>query len=434
MICVPVNVLNSAREVEAVIVGCGARCLVLDEGAAERVADISALPELVVSVGPVSVSGTIDYEALLSRAAASPLPGPGSGELAMLYYTSGTTGAPKAAAQTHAGILWNAFQQVPDFGLTDGDRYLSVPSFSWAAGFHNLVLTLWWLGGSSVVLPTGGVRVDRIARTAATEHCTHTFLVPTLLKQLLDAPDLLDVLRASSLRWIISGAEPVPTTVLEQLNAELPGCQVVQGYGLSEFPTVATMLQTDEAISHAGSAGRAGSVTQMAIRDADGAIVESGEGEVLLRSLATMKEYYRNPEATAEVFQDDWLNTGDLGRVDEDGYLTITGRKRDLIISGGLNIYPKEIEDVLYRIDGVLEASVVGVPDGRWGEVPVAVVVPGPGGPSEDDVLGAFASLAGYKRPRSVLFRDEPLPRTATGKVLKRDIAPWARAQLESTT
>ncbi len=350
----------------------------------------------------------------------------------MIFYSSGTTGTPKGAAHTHAGILWNSFQQLYDFGLAPGDRYLAVPSLSWAAGFHNLILPLWWIGGCTVLMPTGGTTVDRIVAGVRDGHCSHTFLVPTLLKQLLAAPEQLATLRDTDLRWIISGAEPVPVSVIEQINAELPGCDVVQGYGMSEFPTIATALKPHEAIPKAGSAGRPMSITQLAVRLADGTIAASGEGETLLRSLATMREYFGRPQETRAAFTDGWLNTGDMGSVDADGYLTITGRTKDLIISGGLNIYPKEIEDVIYRVDGVAEAAVVGVQDERWGEVVVAVVVPDASGSvSEASVLGACEALGKYKRPRAVILRDEPLPRTVTQKVLKRELRPWAQDLLD---
>jgi fatty-acyl-CoA synthase len=429
-ICVPVNILNSGFEVQGVIEDCGARGLVTSDAAADRLADVTTLPELVITIGTKVITGALDYETVLAAASPATMPGPQATDLCMFFYSSGTTGAPKAAAHSHAGILWNAYQQLPDFGLTETDRYLAVPSLSWAAGFHNLIMPLWWIGGSTVLLPTGGLSAARIVAAAVETRATHTFLVPTLLKQLVASPDQLALLRTSSIRWIISGAEPVPVPVIEEINAELPGCDVVQGYGLSEFPTIATALQPHEAISKVGSAGRPMSITQLGVRLDDGSIASAGEGEVLLRSLATMKEYYGKPDLTREAFADGWLNTGDVGTVDEDGYLTITGRRKDLIISGGLNIYPGEIEDLIYRIDGVVEAAVVGVRDEQWGEVPVAIVVGSDGTLTEKAVIAACGGLSRYKRPRAVLFHSDPLPRTVTLKVLKRELRPWAEAQL----
>ena len=209
---------------------------------------------------------------------------------------------------------------------------------------------------------------------------------------------------------------------------------MLQGFGLSEFPTIATMLRPEEAISHVGTAGRACSITRIAVMTVDGRIEDEGEGEVLLRSMATMSGYWNRPEETAAAFADGWLHTGDVGTIDAEGFLIITGRKKDMIISGGLNVYPSEIEAVLHRVPGVKEASVVGVPDERWGEIPVAVIV-SDGHLDEDAVLAYCASqLAGYKRPRRVLQRQEALPRNPSGKILKREITPWAIRTLEENT
>lgn len=433
-ICVPVNVLLSTHEVAVVLDDSEPRCLIADAGAEQVLAGLGRLPELLVSVGAVSAppgAATIDYEEMLARAGTRELEGPGIDDLFILYYTSGTTGSPKGAAHTHGGVLWNSYHQIADFGLTSENSYLAVPSMSWAAGFNNLILPLWWIGGRSVMLSTGGATIERIVQATCAGEVTHTFLVPTLLKQLLSNPDQLARLRDSRLRWIISGAEPVPRAVIEAVGEELPGCSVLQGYGMSEFPTIATALRPEEAISHAGSAGRPCSITHIAVRGPDGLIAARGEGEVLLRSLATMREYWRQPEATAASFADGWFNSGDSGTIDEGGFLTLTGRQKDMIISGGLNIYPKEIEDVIYQLDDIAEASVVGVPNERWGETVVAIVVPaGPRATPEAVQARCERLLAGYKRPRQVLIRDAPLPRTPSGKVLKRDLRPWAATEL----
>lgn len=437
-VCVPVNVLLGPAEVTQVCEDSDVRCLIVGRGAEAVVAGMAALPAMVVRVGlvemPVGVDA-VDYEDLIATAAALPTAVmPDLDDLAVLYYSSGTTGRPKAAAHTHNGVLWNSFHQIPDLSIAADDVYLVVPSLSWAAGFHDITLALAWLGGRSVLMPTGGTTPDRIVDAITREHVTRVLLVPTLLRQFLADKTAMEALRHSSLRWIITGAEPVPLPMIEAMADELPDCGVVQGYGLSEFPTIATALHAHEAVSHVGSAGRPLAGTEMAVQGFDGVISAHGAGEVLLRSAATMKEYINRAEETADAFADGWLHTGDLGDVDTDGFLTITGRKKDLIISGGLNIYPKEVEDVLYRLPGVVEASVVGVPDDRWGEQVVAVIVPGEVGfdAGELDAL-CRAELASFKRPRAVVLRHEPLPRNPSGKVLKRELRPWAQDQLAGT-
>ena len=435
-VCVPVNVLLRADEVAHLITDSGASALVVDALGERLLPDVPNLPRTLVTIGAVAVPGgseAHDYEALLAAASADPLPGPGLQDLCVLYYSSGTTGLPKAAAHTHDGVLWNSIHQVPDLRLTEDDHYLVIPSLSWAAGFNNLVFALMYIGGVSTLLPTGGMNVERLVGAFEQSGATHAMLVPTLLKQLLSEPAALARLRESNLRWIVSGAEPVPKTVIQQLQAELPDCRVVQGYGLSEFPTIATILQPEDAVEHAGSAGRACSITQMAIQLDDGTVAACGEGEILLRTPATMNGYYRRPEETEAAFEGGWLHTGDLGRLDEQGYVEITGRKKDMIISGGLNVYPKEAEEVIYRQGGITEAAVVGVPDERWGEVAVAVVVPGPDGVDEAALLAACKErLASYKCPRAVLIHEDPLPRNPSGKVLKRELRPWAAERVQT--
>ncbi|MDX8152680.1 AMP-binding protein [Patulibacter brassicae] len=429
-VCVPINVLLRAAEVDHVMSDSGARVLVADGRSSGLVADLAEQPELVVRVDGLEVPEgvrSVAYADLLADATSGTPAVVDLHDLACLYYSSGTTGKPKAAAHTHDGILWNSFGQIPDFRLQRDDVYLCVPSLSWAAGFHDVTLALWWLGGRNVLAPTGGTGPEEIVELVERHGVSHTLLVPTLLRQFAARPDLLARLRDSSLRWVISGTEPVPVPLIETMADALPDVAVLQGYGLSEFPTAATVLQPEEAVTHFGSAGRPMSYVDLALRDAEGRIVREGEGEILLRSPATMVGYHERPEQTAEAFRDGWLNTGDLGRVDAEGHLTITGRTKDMIISGGLNVYPKEIEEVLYRQPGVEEATVVGLPDERWGEIPVAVVVPSAEGVDVEGVLAACRTgLASYKAPRRVLVRDEPLPRTATGKVVKRDVQPWA--------
>jgi fatty-acyl-CoA synthase len=435
-ICVPVNVLLAPQEIQHVTSDSKSTCLVVDAAAEKHLPDRPDIPGLVVTVGDVDVpSGprVVRYADLLNESPATAVT-PTLEDLFILYYSSGTTGLPKAAAHTHDGVLWNSFHQIPDFDLGPDVTYLCVPSLSWAAGFHDLVLGLMWAGGKSVLMPTGGTGIDHIVATIEDSQATHTFLVPTLLRKLLAAPELLERLRATKLRWMITGSEPVPGPIVEALQGELPGLDLLQGYGLSEFPTVATALQPHEAVSHAGSAGRPTSIVDLAVQTTGGEIVRAGDGEVLLRTPATMREYFNRPEETAAAFADGWLHTGDLGTVDEGGYLTITGRKKDMIISGGLNVYPKEVEEVIYRLPGVAEASVVGVPDERWGEAAVAIVVPSGDAVDIDEVMRACQEqLASYKRPRAVFVHTEPLPRTPTGKVLKRELRPWAAERHSGT-
>jgi len=405
--------------------------MVVDAGSVAVVADLP-LPSLVVEVGgggAVELDSSISYESLFFHDSDA-LPSGSDHDDAIMYYSSGTSGLPKAAVHTHEGVLWNSIHQIADLGITRDDVYLVVPSLSWAAGFHDVMLALMMLGGRSVIMPTGGTSIDQVASTAAAQRATKTLLVPTLLKQLLDDSESQEVIRNSKLTYILTGAEPVPRPMIDALNDCLPACRIVQGYGLSEGPTIATILSSDEAARRAGSAGRPNSITEVAVQDPTGNISSSGEGEILLRSFATMKEYWRRPDETAAAFADGWLHTGDVAAVDEEGYVTITGRMKDMIISGGLNVYPSEIEAVIYELKEIAEVAVVGIPDDKWGEVPVAIIV-GHGDVDTDTIREYCRTrLSGYKTPREFVLRHEPLPRNPSGKVLKRELRPWALENL----
>ncbi|ANH38987.1 Long-chain-fatty-acid--CoA ligase FadD13 [Nocardioides dokdonensis FR1436] len=435
-VCVPVNVLLTGPEIDHVCRDSGARHLVMDEIASRSVAALDVDFETVVVVGDASAprhARTAAYPDVVGGRLPADHVGPALDDVFILYYSSGTTGLPKAATHTHDGVLWNAIGQVQGLSLTPQVRYAVIPSFSWAAGFHNLVLGLVWIGGYSEVRRTGGMTVQSIVEGVEHDRITHVMLVPSLLRELVSHPELMERLSASALEWIVTGAEPVPRAVIEGVCRGIPDVDVCQGYGLSEFPTIATVLMADEVFDHEGSAGRALPHTDLAIRAADGEIRRRGTGELLVRSLATMVGYHERPDQTAEAFRDGWLHTGDLVELDADGFITIVGRTKDMIISGGLNLYPREIEDVITALPGVVEAAVVGVPHERFGETAVAVVVTDD--PDFDSAVvesACAAQLASYKRPRVTIVRTEPLPRNANSKLLKRELRPWAVEQLDA--
>jgi fatty-acyl-CoA synthase len=436
-VCVPVNVLLKGREVNHVIADCGAVALVADAVAQDALAQLAALPDRLVRVGDFEVpSGTrwLDYEALLAAASEARIARPAPpASPAMIYYTSGTTGLPKGAVHSQAGVLWNTFHQIADCALTKDDVYLLVPSLSWSAGFHDITLALMSIGGRVAMLPTGGTTIDRIVDAIERERATRTLLVPTLLRQLIATPGAFARLRATRLRRIYTGAEPVPPSVMATVNAELPDCRVIQIYGMSEFPLMMTILDAEDGLANPERTGRASSIVTLGVEQADGSILDHGTGEVVVRSPATMLGYLGLAEASEKALRGGWFRTGDTGVIDDEGFLTLNGRAKDMIISGGMNICPREIENLISRIDGVADVAVVGVPDDKWGEVPVAVVVAREGAAPEAAVRAACAAeLSPFKRPKSVILRGEALPRTPTGKVLKRELRPWAERMLGS--
>jgi acyl-CoA synthetase (AMP-forming)/AMP-acid ligase II len=429
-VCVPVNVLLRPNEIKYLCEDADIDAFVVDLAGVERFEQAGARPRVVIGVGGAepSIPGarTVPF-VQLRDGAPTPNPDPPQKEdLLVLYYSSGTTGLPKAAIHTHDTVVWNSFAQIVDQGWSADETYLVVPSFSWAAGFHSQTLACSFTGGRCVVMPTGGVTVEKVVDLCRRTGVTRTFLVPTLIRDLLASPAALQGVRESKLNWIITGSEPIDRATLVKLKAELPDVLLLQAYGMSEFPTVTTMLHPEYAVERVGSAGRASSTLRLAVELPSGEIVDRGEGELVFRSRASTIGYWNRPEENERVFKNGWLHTGDVGVIDDEGFVTITGRTKDMIISGGLNVYPSETEAVIVQMDGVVEVAVVAMADARLGEVPAAVIVPGEGVPSEATVIAHCRELlASYKVPKRVFFYETPLPRNSNGKLLKRELRPW---------
>lgn len=343
-------------------------------------------------------------------------------DLFLLQYTSGTTGYPKAAMHTHATVLLNTVTQPYDLGMQRDDVYLSVPALCWAAGFHDYTLALWWLGGTVVLNPSRALDPDALCGLIERERATIIVLVPSV-QRLLVGSGALDRHDLSSLRMTMTGAEPVPIEMLRLLGEKIPGCAHLQGYGQSEFPIFTSVLLSEEAESKSGSAGKATSLCELRVVDEDGRDVPTGtEGAIVSRSPATMTGYYKRDDVTAETLVDGWLQSGDRGYVDEDGFLFIAGRQKDMLITGGLNVYPAEVERLIAEHDGVAEVAIVGIPHERLGEVGQAIVVLRDADrPVDFERLEADLRerVASFKVPRAWVVRDEPLPRTASGKIRK---------------
>jgi acyl-CoA synthetase (AMP-forming)/AMP-acid ligase II len=351
------------------------------------------------------------------------------GEEADLYqmYTSGTTGRPKGAVLAQHAVCANVQQAGMSFGAGPGDRCLLVaPLYHAAAAIvsFNTVAA----GGSLYLQEDFDPR--RVLRALAEERIVVALLVPAMIQFCLVAvPDAAER-RYPELRLIVYGASPIAEQTLREA-ARVFRCDFVQGYGMTETTAVATHLSAaDHRRALTGepallaSAGRAILGTELCIADAEGRPLPEGEiGEILVRGPQLMRAYWNLPDATREALRDGWMHTGDAGRLDANGYLYVQDRVKDMIVSGGENVYPREIEDVLYQHPAVAEAAVIGVPDEAWGEVVKAFVVrrPGVAASAEDLVEFCRSRLAGYKRPRSVDFV-ESLPRNPSGKVLKREL------------
>jgi len=430
-VMVPVNFLLKSKEAEFIVNDSGSVILLVGEELLSLVdLEKREMPDLreIISIGKATPpSSVLSYSKLMDESEATPLLDEKveMDDLFILQYTSGTTGFPKGAMHTHSTLLWNSFHQVGDFNVTENERYLCVPGLCWVAGFHDFTLPALWMGGTVVVMPSGGLDIGHLLDLIETEKINRVLLVPTILKQLVDYPDLTQD-RLESLEAVLTGAEPVPVTVIEKFNQLLPESILLQGYGLSEGPTISTYLKKEDAIRKTGSAGKPATNCDLLVVDSSMKRVPPGEkGEIVIRSPATMIGYWNRPEATEEVFEGGWMHTGDLAEYDDEGFIYISGRKKDMYISGGLNVYPAEIENIIIKDTRVAETAVVGIQDEKWGEVGWAIIVPKEGMtiPTEEIEVLCKKDLAGYKMPKKFIVRDEPLPRTASGKIKKFELS-----------
>ncbi len=337
-------------------------------------------------------------------------------DVCMIMYTSGTTGRPKGAMLTHANIAWNSFNLLLDIDLTSDEVTLvNAPMFHVAA-LNMTVLPTFLKGGRSVLM--SAFDADLTLELIERYRVTYTFGVPAQYQMLARSPKW-DGADLSSLRSVSCGGAPVPAALIELYQRR--GLTFLQGYGLSEAGPGVTYLRADDSTRKAGSAGTSVFFGDVRVVRPDGSTVDTGEpGEILTEGPNVMAGYWGLPEATAEVLSDDgWLHTGDVAVLDDEGFAYIRDRVKDLIISGGENIYPAEVEDALYAHPAVAECAVVGVPDDRWGEVGRAYVVLD-GDATAEELLGFLGGrIARYKVPKSVVFV-ESLPRTGSGKVLKK--------------
>jgi O-succinylbenzoate-CoA ligase len=422
-VVVPLNWRLVAEELAFILGDSGAAVLVYDEEFREVVRALHARAGETMLRHWVEVGRDAGrpefaaaYDALQAVASdAEPAVGASDGDDAYIMYTSGTTGLPKGVVHTHESVLWACFTIALTADTRYRDRYAIVLPLFHVGALTPLVGNVH--RGITCVLMRAFDPV-KLYETIACERVNILLAVPAMLNFMLQVPDL-DTYDCSNLRWIMSGAAPVPVTLIEAYAQR--GIEVHQVYGLTESCGPACLISPEDAIAKAGSTGKAFFHTDVRVVDEAGNDVAPGTpGEVLVRGKHVMKGYWNRPEATAETIRDGWLHTGDVATVDADGYVFINDRKKDMIISGGENIYPAEIENVILAHPQVREVAVIGQTSAKWGESPLAVVVKKDPTLTEADVVEwTRGRLAGYKRPRSVRFVDE-IPRNPAGKILKR--------------
>ena len=343
------------------------------------------------------------------------------GDVQRLMYTSGTTSRPKGVPLTYGNVLWKIFGHIVEFGLTSSDRTLMAGPMYHVGAFDLPGTGTLYVGGSLVILRK--FDANDVMKAIERERPTNVWLAPAMVNALLQLPDL-GHFDASSIRFIVNGGEKMPVSLIQRVLAAFPNAWLADAYGLTETVSGDTFLDRENAIAKIGSVGKPVLHLDVKIvRENGNAALPNELGEIVLRGPKVFRGYWRDPEATAAVIHDGWFHTGDVGRVDKEGYLYIEDRKKDMIVSGGENIASPEVERVLYQHPAVLEAAVVATPDERWGEVPKAYVVLKQGQAATAQQLIEFCSahLAKFKVPRAVEFIAE-LPRNPSGKVLKREL------------
>jgi len=420
---VPMGTRLTAAELEHLVRDSGLRALAYDGELAGVVAQLAERVELDdwLCFDPPSAAGHRAYADLVAalppsdwrRQRCDPE------DLYCLLYTSGTTGKPKGVRTPHRMVAWNGYNTVVSWGLRETDVS---PIFTplYHAGGLGAFLTPIVTAGGTVVLHRG-FDAGEIWRTVAAEGCTVVLGVPTIWKLLLEAPEFADA-DLSSVRWLISGGAPLPLWIIEAYQAR--GVVFKQGYGLTEVGVNCFAMTVEDSVAKRGSIGRPMMGTEARLVDEDGAEVgDEVVGELCLRGPHVCQGYWNDPEATAAALDEaGWFHTGDMARRDADGYFYVAGRGKDMFISGGVNVYPAEIEAALLLHPAVQDAAVTGVPDDEWGEKGVAWVVPRSESPAVEDLTAHLAErLARYKIPKLWRFLDE-LPRTAYGKVVKGEL------------
>jgi len=419
---VPLNARLEAPEQQGILCHAGVSALVSAPGWLERGLELRArMPNLRLLNAAATPGEVATLDELLDESGDDRNPHVDLSCALLIVYTSGTTGRPKGAVLRQEALFWNAVNAAHMHDLTSGDRVLTVLPLFHVGGLNIQTTPALHAGAEVILLP----RFDpgRTLEAIRTHRPTLTVLVPATMQALLDHP-LWPEVDLGCLRMIACGSQTVPLHLLEAFNRR--GVPAAQVYGLTESAPIAVYQRAEDALRKPGAAGKPALHVEIRIVDARGRDLPPGRrGEVWIRGPNVMTEYWADEAATREALTDGWLRSGDVGFRDPEGDIWIVDRKKDVVVSGGENIYPAELEAVLRECPRIRDAVVVGRADPRWGEVPVAVVVPADPDLDEEQVLALFRGrVARYKHPREVVFMDE-LPRNAMGKVLKFRVRDW---------
>jgi long-chain acyl-CoA synthetase len=412
MVLVPLNQRHTETELRYAIDDAGAAVLFVGRD----VGDVGESVKHVIDLGD-------EYEQLLADSAPAELPDDlPEDTLAGLFYTGGTTGAAKGVMLTHRNLVANAFHYQAFAAFRPETCWLIAAPLFHAAGSLAVLATVWH-GGRHVVLPVfdAAAALDLIARHGVTD----TLVVPTMLAAMSEE-QLARPREVDTLRSISHGGSPIATETLRRAHQAFPHVDFQHMYGATETAPIATSVRGEQHFldaPQARSCGQPAVGVEIEVIGPDGSRLPAGEvGEVIIRGPNVMAGYWNKPEQTAAVLVEGWYRSGDLGYLDDDAYLYLVDRAKDMIVTGGENVYCTEVEDVLFRHPAVLEAAVFGVPDAKWGESVHAVVVPRAEVSPDELVRHCREAIAGYKVPKQIELRTEPLPKSGAGKVLKREL------------
>lgn len=422
----PLNFRLAGPEYRFILDNSGAKVLVTEDEFAETIQRIRPqlpdLGEIIYVKGEMASQGRSYDELLAERGSArvehtiAELDG-----LHRLMYTSGTTARPKGVMLTFGNLYWKNLGHIVTFNLTSEDRTLVTGPMYHVGGMDLPGTGTLYMGGSLVILRA--FDPADVLEAIQREKVTNLWLAPAMINMLFQYPHFGDY-DVSSVRFIIDGGEKMPLPLIQEFRKKFPGAWFADAYGLTETVSGDTFLAKDKMLDKPGSVGKPVPHLRVRIVNDDGEDVPAGElGEIVLRGPKVFKGYWKNPEATAEALRNGWFHTGDIGRVDEDGFLYLVDRKKDMIVSGGENIASSEVERVLYEHPAVLEAAVVAIPHPKWGEVPKAFIVLRAGAQAGEEELRKLCgeNLAKFKVPKEFEFIDA-LPRNPSGKVLKREL------------
>ncbi len=441
---VPLNTRLARPEIRFMLEDSGAKVVFADDGFIELAQslqqELESLEYAIYMANTVKHPDTLTYESLVEQSAPMSALSLDGNEIVGLFYTGGTTGRSKGVMLSNDNFMINALQTVAAYNMEEDKVYLHAAPMFHIADFIGMLMHL-VRGGPHVFVD--GFEPLSVMKIIEAEKVSWSLLIPAMIGMLVNHPDINDY-DLSSLGFITYGGSPISEGVLVQTMKVLPGVSLIQAYGQTETSPILTILGPEWHHKRQGytskirSAGRPVAGVDLSIQDEDGVHLETGQsGEICARGPNIMLGYWQLPELTAETLRDGWLHTGDGGYIDEDGFLFVVDRIKDMIVTGGENVYSSEVENAISQFDGVVACAVIGIPHEQWGEQVHAEIClrEGVEASVKDIVDHCRALIAGFKCPKSIVFRTEPLPLSGAGKVLKRELrAPYWQGKRRSVS